>query len=99
MTQSGLCLLLLLESGLNNKTFMSDLNVPAVLFQVQGIMIMASERKRIIEDDSTLLVGSDSDTHITEDRLFSHESDSEKEDRERHYMQWHDTMQSQPVGL
>jgi hypothetical protein len=49
---------------------------------------MASRRKRIIEDKDiaqVLILDSVSDAHISEDKISSRESDSDKEETDRLY--------------
>jgi hypothetical protein len=55
---------------------------------------MSSNRKRIIEDEYTVQMITDSnyDAHISEDEIFPHGSDSKKEETE--YMQWTNSTQA-----
>jgi hypothetical protein len=53
-----------------------------VLFWAQDIIRMASKRRGylMMMTAQELIFDSDSDTHISEDEISSHESDSEKEE-------------------
>jgi hypothetical protein len=49
----------------------------SVLFQVQDILGMTTKRKRALDE---LILGTDSDAHISEERILPHISDNDKEE-------------------